>query len=380
MTPTIKLFDEDSYLKEFTADVISCEPFGEKWAVVLDKTAFFPEAGGQPSDKGTLDFAEVIDVRIDKNGIITHICDAPIKEHTVCGRIDFERRFVFMQNHTGEHIVSGTVHKLYGLDNIGFHLSEDAFVTLDFNGDLTRTQLDDIEMRANLAVWNGASVRAYYPDENELKTIAYRSKKELDGDIRIVAIDGCDVCACCAPHVKDAAAVGIIKLLDTEKMHGGTRIVMKCGKWALCDYREKYGSVAVISALTSAKHQDTAVAVEKLYNQLTAEKQRVSALKRRLISEMIKTAEPSCNAFFEDGLDTKELQLYADGLYKAYGGIKGAFSPVGDGYAFAICGAAEPLDEFFAEFRKKFTVRGGGRNGMVQGNIIAQADKIKLCF
>ena len=379
MIPTARLFDEDSYLKEFTATVISCEPFGERWAVILDKTAFFPEAGGQPSDKGTLSNAAVLDVQIDKNGVITHICDTPLCGD-VYGTVDFARRFVFMQNHTGEHIISGIVHKLYGLDNIGFHLSEDAFVTLDFNGDLTRTQLDDIEMRANRVVWNGAAVRAYYPAEEELKTISYRSKKELDGDIRIVSIDGCDVCACCAPHVKDASAVGVIKLLDTEKMHGGTRIVMKCGEWALCDYRDKYKNIAGISAITSAKQQDTADAVEKLYNQLTAEKQRTSALKRRLISEMVKTADRDRNAFFEDGLDIKELQLFADGLYKAYGGIKGVFSPAGDGYGFAICGGADELDNFFADFKKKFTVRGGGRNGMVQGNVIADEDSIKLCF
>ena len=380
MIPTVRLFDEDSYLMEFTAEVISCEPFGERWAVVLDKTAFFPEAGGQPSDRGTIDNAEVLDVRIDKDGVITHICDAPVGSYSVCGRIDFERRFVFMQNHTGEHIVSGIVHKLYGLDNIGFHLSEDEFVTLDFNGDLTRTQLDDIEMRANKIVWNGAPIRAYYPSAEELKNICYRSKKELDGDIRIVSIEGADICACCAPHVKDASAVGIIKLLDTEKMHGGTRIVMKCGKWALCDYRIKYANVAGISAITSAKQEDTADAVEKLYTQLTAEKQRVSALKRRLISEMVKTADPDAGAFFEDGLDTKELQLFADGLYRAYGGIKGAFSPFNDGFAFAICGESEKLDAFFADFKSKFTVRGGGRNGMVQGTVNADADKIKLCF
>ena len=379
MIPTARLFDEDSYLKEFTATVISCEPFGERWAVILDKTAFFPEAGGQPSDKGTLSNAAVLDVQIDKNGVITHICDTPLCGD-VYGTVDFARRFVFMQNHTGEHIISGIVHKLYGLDNIGFHLSEDAFVTLDFNGDLTRTQLDDIEMRANRVVWNGAAVRTYYPAEEELKTISYRSKKEIDGDIRIVSIDGCDVCACCAPHVKDASAVGVIKLLDTEKMHGGTRIVMKCGEWALCDYRDKYKNIAGISAITSAKQQDTADAVEKLYNQLTAEKQRTSALKRRLISEMVKTADRDCNAFFEDGLDIKELQLFADGLYKAYGGIKGVFSPAGDGYGFAICGGADELDNFFADFKKKFTVRGGGRNGMVQGNVIADEDSIKLCF
>lgn len=380
MIPTVRLFDEDSYLRDFTANVVLCEPFGENWAVVLDKTAFFPEAGGQPSDRGTLDNAAVLDVQIDSDGVITHICDGPVSESSVCGNIDFDRRFIFMQNHTGEHIVSGIVNSLYGLDNIGFHLSDEGYVTLDFNGDLTRTQLDDIEMRANRILWRGAPIRAYYPSDEELGVLRYRSKKELEGRVRIVTIEGCDVCACCAPHLRDAASVGIIKLLDTEKMHGGTRIVMKCGEWALGDYRSKYKNVARISAVTSAKQEDTAAAVERMYGQLSEEKQRISALKRRLIAEMVKTCDPDKGAVFEDELDIKELQLFADGLFKTYGGIRGVFSPSGEGYAFAICGKPDVLDRFFADFRAKFAVRGGGRGGMVQGTVNAQIDDIKLCF
>ncbi len=380
MIPTIKLYDEDSHLKTFTAKVVSCEPFGDKWTVILDKTAFFPEGGGQPSDIGTIDNANVLDVQIDGDGVIVHICDAPITESHVCANIDFARRFVFMQNHSGEHVVSGVIHRLYGLDNIGFHLSEEKYVTLDFNGDLTRTQLDDIELRANRIVWSNVGIRTYYPDENELSSIEYRSKKELEGAVRIVDIDGCDVCACCAPHVKYTGEIGFIKLLETEKMHGGTRIVMKCGEWALGDYRNKYLNVGRISALTSAKPEDTATAVERLYSQLTEEKQSTSSLKRRLITEMVKTAEPDCHAFFEDGLDIKELQLFADGLFKAYGSIRGVFSETDGGYRFAICGDGEQLDDFFADFKSKFQVRGGGRNGMVQGTVIADADSIKLCF
>lgn len=380
MIPTLKLYDEDSHLDSFTAEVLSCESMGDKWAVILDKTAFFPEGGGQPSDIGMLGGVKVLDVQIDENGIITHICDGELKAGEVCGSIDFARRFAFMQNHSGEHVVSGVIHALYGLDNIGFHLSEERYVTLDFNGDLTRTQLDDIELRANRIVWNNETIRTYYPSAEALKAINYRSKKEIEGDVRIVEIENCDICACCAPHVKKTGEIGIIKLLDTEKMHGGTRIVMKCGEWALHDYRNKYSNIGRISALTSAKPENTAVAVEKLYDQLTEEKQSGSALKRRLITEMIKTADEGCHIFVEDNLDIKELQLFADGLAKAYGGIRGVFSKAEQGYRFAICGQSDELDRFFADFKTKFSVRGGGRGGMVQGSVDADIDKIKLCF
>lgn len=380
MEKTVKLYDLDSYLAEFSASVISCEPMGEKWAVVLDKTAFFPEGGGQPSDIGTLSNANVMDVQIDENGVITHICDAPMTDFQVCGNIDFARRFNFMQNHSGEHVVSGVIHSLYGLDNIGFHLSEERYVTLDFNGDLTRTQLDDIELRANRILWSNRYIKAYYPDEETLKALSYRSKKDIDGDVRIVEIEGCDTCACCAPHVKTTAEIGIIKLLDTEKMHGGTRIVMKCGEWALQDYKSRYNSISRISALTSAKAEETPAAVEGVLIRLSEEKQTNTALKRRLITEMIKSADAQNSLFFEEGLDIKELQLYADGLFKAYGGIKAVFSKSENGYCFAICGEPSVLDPFFADLRTRLNIRGGGRNGMVQGTANADEETIKLCF
>lgn len=375
---TVKLYDLDSHLSFFEAKVVSCEKAGDKFAVILDKTAFFPEGGGQPSDIGTLGSAKVLDVQIE-NDTIYHYTDCALNVgDMVEGKLDFERRFRFMQNHSGEHIVSGIVNSLYGLDNVGFHLNEE-LVTLDFNGILNIEQILLIEQEANRRVWQNVKFKTYYPTADELEKLEYRSKKELDGDIRIVEIENTDRCACCAPHVKTAGEIGMIKLLDTEKMRGGSRIVMKCGQYALDDYNTKYQNVRKISELLSSKQENSAEAVLSLSDKLNDEKHRCAELQKRIAELLVDTATSDTYCIFADGLDRKELQLIADRLYKTYGGIRAVFSPCEDGFAFSICGD-DTLDNVFADFKAKFTVRGGGRNGMVQGTVIGEEEAIKSFF
>ena len=267
---TEKLYDKDSHLKEFEGTVLSCEKSGEKYAVTLNGTAFFPEGGGQRSDRGCIGDAYISDVQI-KNGEILHFADKPLNIGQVYNcKIDFDFRFRNMQNHSGEHIISGIVHKLFGFNNVGFHLG--AEMTVDFDGELTRRQLDEIEDLANKAVYENLPVKAYYPSDEELKNLDYRSKLDLKENVRIVEIKGVDVCACCAPHVKATGEIGVIKILDFEKYKGGVRLLVKCGRDALCDYREKYESVLEISNLLSAKRFDVSNAVSKLNEQLSAEK------------------------------------------------------------------------------------------------------------
>ncbi len=376
---TEKLYEQDQYLKTFKAKVLSCNKTQNGFSVVLDKTAFFPEGGGQAADTGNLENATVFDVAI-KNEIIYHYTDKPLETgDTVCGKIDFERRFSFMQNHTGEHIVSGVTHGLHGFNNVGFHLGED-FVTLDFDGVLTRTQLDEIEYLANEKVWQNLPVRAYYPSEQELKNISYRSKKEIDGAVRLVEIADTDICACCAPHVKNTGEIGIIKLLDFERMRGGVRILLKCGKFALNDYRSKYENVYEISNMLSAKQNDAAQAVELLNRKLNDEKHRNSQLSAKLCELIVNLADKNTNCLFTEGLSMREIQFAADKLHKIHGGIKGVFNKDKNGYSFAICGDAEILDEFFTKLKSELQLNGGGRNGMVQGFTNADADKIKMYF
>ena len=377
---TEKLYDKDSHLKEFTGTVLSCEKTGEKYAVTLNRTAFFPEGGGQQSDRGYIGYAYIADVQI-KNGEILHFADKPLSVGQAYDcKLDFDFRFRNMQNHSGEHIISGIVHRLYGFNNVGFHLG--AEMTMDFDGELTRRQLDEIEDLANKAVYENLPVKAYYPTDAELKSLDYRSKLDLKENVRIVEIKGVDVCACCAPHVKATGEIGVIKILDFEKYKGGVRLLVKCGADALRDYREKYKNVLEISNLLSAKQFEVSAAVVRLNEQLSAEKAETAALKKRLIAEKAAGFAPNTDktAVFEDGLDIKELQLLADALCKKAGGIRGAFSGADGGFAFAICGEESALGEFFAKFKAALNVRGGGRNGIRRGTVCADRAEIERLF
>lgn len=378
---TEKIFDKDSFLKSFSATVLSCEEYSENYAVVLDKTAFFPEAGGQKSDKGVLGNANVLDVKISDE-IITHITDAPLNVgETVEGVIDFERRFDFMQQHSGEHIVSGVAHRLYGCENVGFHLSED-IVTLDFDKPLTKEEISKIEQEANKAVFENVNIYTYYPDSEKLKNLKYRSKKELSGDIRIVEIENTDMCACCAPHVKTSGQIGLIKLLSTEKIRGGVRIEMKCGKRALLDYCETYEILHKISSALCAKREETANAVDRLSEQISYLKYKYTGLKNQILLEKVENLNPEndITAMVEEGLEIKDLQTLADSLFKKWGGIRAVLSPADSGYAFAICGEEKALAEFFAKLKSSLNIRGGGRGNMVQGTILSEREEILKFF
>ena len=377
---TERLYYSDSHMSEFSATVLSVTEENGKFAVTLDRTAFFPEGGGQGSDTGFIGGVRVYDVQI-KNGVIYHYTEKPLEEgKQVACAVDFDRRFRNMQNHSGEHIISGIVHRLYGYENVGFHLSDE--MTVDFDGELTRKQLDEIEDLANKAVYENLPVRAYFPKKAELDSLSYRSKKEINEDLRIVEIEGVDVCACCAPHVRLTGEIGVIKILDFFKNKGGVRLFVKCGRDALADYRDKYKNTLEISNLLSVKQHEASAAVNSLNAHNAELKSEISRLKKRLIEEKAlnfnSTADRS--AVFEDGLDIKELQLYADALYKRNGGIRAVFSENGNGYAFAICGEESSLDGFFGEFKTALPVRGGGRNGIVQGTVNAKRAEIEKLF
>ncbi|MCQ2448977.1 MAG: alanyl-tRNA editing protein [Clostridia bacterium] len=375
---TEKLYDADSHLTEFSAKVLSCEPCKNGFAVILDKTAFFPEAGGQASDRGTLGEAAVTDVQIDGTDVLTHFLDRPLAVgETVTGKINWERRFDFMQQHSGEHIVSGVAHTLYGVENVGFHLGED-IVTLDFDRELTAAELHRIETLANEKVFENVAFRTYYPDEETLKNLSYRSKKELNGAVRIVEIENTDRCACCAPHVNSAAEVGLIKLLDTERLRGGIRIQLKCGRRALADYNEKYQNVRKIGALLSVKQTETAEATQHLNDQLSAEKQKNAALKKRMAEQIIAVTD-GAYLFVED-FEMKELQLLADGLHRKTGNLHAVFTPNGEGTSFSACGEETVLNGWLADLKNRFPVRGGGRGGMVSGTVAISCAELQKEF
>ena len=253
---TERLYYVDSHRQDFTARIVSCRPAENGWAVVLDRTAFFPEGGGQPGDTGTLNGIPVTDTR-ELGGEILHFVTAPLAEGTVVtGALNWDRRFALMQNHSGEHIVSGTAHRLYGCDNVGFHMSGGE-VIIDLSSELTEQQLDRLEEEANHVVFEDRTVRTYFPKPEVLEKIRFRSKREMTENVRLVEIENCDLCACCAPHVNHTGEIGMIRLIGAMRHRGGMRLTAVCGNNALEDYRRMSRAAEDISALLSVPRTET---------------------------------------------------------------------------------------------------------------------------
>ncbi|MBQ4612590.1 MAG: alanyl-tRNA editing protein [Clostridia bacterium] len=374
---TRRLYEEDSFCREFTATVLSCEKRGDAYAVVLDKTAFFPEGGGQPSDPGTLNGVAVLNVQTEGD-VIVHTLAAPLTVgQTVSGALDWEVRFQRMQKHTGEHIVCGIVHNLYGLENVGFHLgSED--VTLDLDGELTREQLDEVESLANRVVIQNLAVTASFPSDEELKTLEYRSKKEIEGAVRIVTIDGLDRCACCAPHVAYTGQVGLIKLLDFIRYKGGVRIHMQCGKDALLDYRMRYTQTATLAAALSVKQHEVVAAVERVMAQRDELERELRAARletqRMRVAALATHSAPVC--FVEPPMDGEAQRELAALAAQKCGGLCAVFAGKdGDGYGYAAAGG--DLAAFGARLKERLGARGGGNAERIQGRVAATTAEIE---
>lgn len=368
---TEKLYYENSHMREFSATVLECEPCGEYWNVVLDRTAFFPEGGGQYADTGLLNNVKVLDVH-EKNDVIRHKTDRPIEKGTaVSGQIEWKDRFMKMQQHTGEHIVSGLVHKKFGYNNVGFHLgSEDC--TMDFNGEITREELTEIEYLANEAVVKNLEVQVTYPSKEELKTLNYRSKIEIEGQIRIVTIPGYDICACCAPHVTRTGEIGLIKLTNVQHYKGGVRVTMLCGFRALSDYNKKAKSAREISMQLCAKENEISEAVEILRKEISQLKTKNTALQQEVLkykSESVEI-ESGVACLFEKNLDGDAPRFLMNQILEKNCRLCAVFC--GDdqsGYRYVIGSKELNLREFVKELNAVFSGRGGGKPEMVQGSL-----------
>ena len=378
---TEKLFYEDSHRTEFTAKVISCEEAKDGFCVVLDQTAFFPEGGGQYADTGILGNTEVTDVH-EKNDVIFHSVTAPLEVGSiVSGKINWKERFEKMQQHTGEHIFSGLVHKHFGYDNVGFHMGTDE-VTVDFNGIITQEQLDALEDEANQLIYDNVSVHVFYPSKEELEQLDYRSKKELTGVVRIVEIPGGDICACCGTHVETTGEVGIIKLRTMINYKGGVRISMLCGRRALIDYRERLKDEIRISNLLSAKLALVPEAVEKLKNE-SQEKDMVNGrLCQQLLEKKVESYPESGEvlAVFEEGLSPVQLRQLSTMLYeKGKGKIVGVFSGKEEEqvYQYALGSSQADMRKLSKAMNSELNGRGGGSELMAQGTFKAGEKEIR---
>ena len=382
MNITVKLYEQDSYLKNFTAEVQKCIPDGDFFKIVLNKTAFFPEGGGQYADHGTLNNANVLDVQIDKNGTIFHKTDKALKEKTiVTGTLDWNRRFRHMQNHSGEHIISGIIHSLYGLDNIGFHLGED-YVTCDYSEMLTTEQVKKVEALSNKAVFENVGIKAWYPKPSELDAIPYRAKLDLKENVRIVEIDGYDICACCAPHVGRTGEIGLIKITWTEKSHGGIRLHIACGNDALKDYNEKQENILKIMDYLSARQFETAEAVELLQKQN-------SNLTYELSQERKRTAEAKIQGLPEkdgnlvvyiENAEADTLRTIVNGGREKCTGVCVALTNSNKGYRYVISSKTVSVMKQAKIYNEALNGRGGGRDPMIQGTFGATLEEIKDYF
>lgn len=368
---TEKLYYENSYLKSFSAKVLECTREDGHYAVTLNRTAFYPEGGGQPADIGVLNTVNVLDVH-EYDGKIIHTTDRSLPVGTaVTGGVHWPHRFELMQQHSGEHIVSGVIHRLFGLDNIGFHMGAKA-VTVDFNGELSEENIQLIEYLANEAVYRNIPIQVSYPSPEELRVLNYRSKKELTGKIRIVTIPGYDVCACCGTHVARTGEIGIIRLLSAQKYKGGTRISLVCGGKALNDCREKAQSVNAVSVLLSAKPEEVSFAVEHLLNENNALKQELTSLRDQIFEAKAAAVASGIKNLlvFEPNLTPNDLRRFCLLLCAKCSGMAAVFS--GDeeaGYKYALGSTGEDVRPLGKELNQTFNGRGGGSKELVQGSL-----------
>ena len=383
--PTEKLYDLDAYATAFTARVLSCKKENGSYATVLDRTLFFPEEGGQDCDTGTINGVAVADVRLEKDGTVTHLLHSPIEVgETVTGEIDFPTRFRKMQHHTGEHILSGLAHSLYGAENVGFHLGEDN-VTMDLSIPLDRYALDRIEDLANEAVTKNLPVTARYLDQDEIKTATYRSKLDLEENVRVVTVEGIDDCACCAPHVRRTGEIGLIKILDYMNYKGGVRLSIVCGRDALLDYRERYRDTLSLSNLLSAKQSELVEAVEQLKDALAREKRAESDLRKAIMREELKRIGDGVTdgnrVVFAPLLDTRELRaLVNEGVTRCTGIFIALSGSDDSGYSYIAGSKTVDLRLKAKELNAALNGRGGGSTEMIQGSVTATEKAIRAYF
>ena len=376
---TEKLYYRDAYATKFTARVLDCTEEKKHWTVILDRTLFYPEGGGQPADIGVLSGVCVLDVH-ERGEDIVHTTDKPLSVGAeVEGEIDWEHRFDLMQNHSGEHILSGVICGRYGCDNVGFHMGKES-ITIDLNTKIPAEDLPYLEEKANEAIWKNVPVGIRYPSKEELAKLEYRSKKELEGQVRIVTIPGVDVCACCAPHVKKTGEIGMLNVQSLSNYKGGVRISILSGFRALEEERKKSQVISSISGTLSANQELLPELVEKLKQSNQDLKYKLAQAKQKLVEQKMKEipADQENVLLFETDLDTPVMRNAINGLVETHAGICGIFVEKEEGgYNFIIGSKTKDCREIATLLREKTGARGGGSAAMIQGSVSAEEKDLR---
>lgn len=377
---TRKLYYENSHLAAFSAQVLSCTETGKGYEIILDATAFYPEGGGQAADTGVLGGVTVLDTR-QVDGQIVHLCDAPLAVGTaVSGEIDFDARFTRMQQHSGEHIVSGIIHRRYGYHNTGFHMNPDRIV-IDFDGVIPPEAMAEIEAEANLAIWRNIPLHIWTPSPEELETVPYRTKRALPWPVRIVEVPGYDTCACCGTHVSATGEIGLIKLFSAIPFRGGTRMEMACGKPALRFLNAIWEQNRQVSRLFSAQIDQTGDAARQIADQLAAQKYRIIQLQRQIFANIAAGCSGKGNVLcFEPGLDSTGVRELADAIAECCGGTAAVFSGEDGAYSYCLVARDGDLRSLGKEMNGRLNGRGGGKAAFQQGSVQADRNRIAEFF
>ena len=386
MQPTQKYYEADAYRREADAVILAAEPDGRGGGkLALDGTVFYPEGGGQPADHGTLTLPDgarltVTDVH-EQGGVIWHRVDAlpdtAAPGTAVTGRIDWAWRFDKMQQHTGEHILSGILHQMFGAENVGFHIGSDA-VRMDTSVPISAEGLREAELAANRMVWQNVPVLITYPTREELARMTYRSKKEIEGQVWIVTIPGADVCACCGTHTAATGAVGQIKILAAENYKGGVRLSIVCGERALLAAQAMRQRQADIGALLSAKPSETAHAVHRVYDEYTALKFAHFGLCSELFDALAAQVAPGADAIrIVPGLDPDGLHRLAARLSEATTGLCAALTANEKGTGYCLAQAGGDVRALTKALNTALNGRGGGKPGICQGSCAAAPEQVE---
>lgn len=374
---TEKLYYINQYLKEFEAEVVSCEKAENgSFNIILNKTAFFPEGGGQDADSGTLNGKE-IEYVFEQGDDVCHVCKESFEiGEKVHGIIDFEKRFLIMQKHSGEHIFCGVAHSLYGVENVGFHVGHE-FVTVDLDKVITPEQIKKAEEITNEIIWQNRKITSSFPTHEEAENIEFRSKKEITGQIRLVTIEDCDVCACCGTHVNYTGEIGALKITSISKKRAGSSITMQIGKAAFEDYCAKHDELAKLSNMLALKPLEIADGVQRLKDEIASLKYELAKFKLDAFAEKIKDLSGTVEVVFEKDLAPDEVRKMCDMLADkvTYAAVLSGTDE--SGYKYTIASRTEDVRQIAKDFNAALNGRGGGKPEMVQGNVSSDREKIE---
>ena len=391
MQRTEKYFENDAFRKTAAGVILAAEADAKTGGgrIALDGTVFYPEGGGQPADRGTLTLPDgtvlqVQDVH-EQAGVIWHTVDAlpaaAAPGAAVTGCIDWDWRFDKMQQHTGEHILSGILHQLFGAENVGFHVGTEA-VRMDTSVPISPEGLRQAELAANRIVWQDVPVLISYPTREELAALVYRSKKEIEGQVRIVTIPGADICACCGTHVSNTGEIGLLRIFSCVRFHDGVRLELLCGRRALRYLRALTEQNRQVSGLLSAKPLETAGAVQRLLDAEGALKLRAASLEDAVFTQKAQALAGNGNVLlFEPAMSPDSVRRLTDLVMSACGGRAAVFAGSDEaGYKYAVGEQGGDLRQLVRELNTALQGRGGGKPFFAQGSVSASRAAIEAFF